>query len=257
MYEDYYRFSAKPFQLNPIAFFLRLQGTQRAMAYLDYGCAGPRLHRHHRRGRRRQDQLVRNLFRKLEAHNLVAAQLVSTQLDAEDTLRSVAASFGLEHEGPTKSALLKNLEDFLGAASRQGKRALLVVDEAQNLTPRAVEERPCCPISEITSARGSNLLLGQPSFAASCRAPTCSSCATRGRLVPPWTARLPTRPGYIVHRLRTVGGAGNPGFDDAALLRLHRGVRRHYAPPQHHLRRLAAVRLPRGEGPFREAESTR
>uniref|UniRef100_UPI0025EA2D74 AAA family ATPase n=2 Tax=unclassified Thiobacillus TaxID=2646513 RepID=UPI0025EA2D74 len=85
MYEDYYRFSAKPFQLNPDPrFFYGSKGHRRAMAYLDYGLslgegfivitgevgAG-------------KTTLVRNLFRQLDAHNLVAAQLVSTQLDAE------------------------------------------------------------------------------------------------------------------------------------------------------------------------------
>ncbi len=74
MYEDYYRFSAKPFQLNPDPrFFFGSKGHKRAMAYLDYGLslgegfivitgevgAG-------------KTTLVRNLFRQLEAHNLVA-----------------------------------------------------------------------------------------------------------------------------------------------------------------------------------------
>jgi hypothetical protein len=149
---------------------------------------------------------------------------VSTQLDAEDTLRSVAASFGLEHEGLTKSALLKNLEDFLGAAARQGKRALLVVDEAQNLTPRAVEELRM--LSNFQTSERSliqTFLLGQPEFRGILQSPDMQQL--RQRVVASYHLgpldEGETR-GYIEHRLRTVGWQGNPGFDDAAFAALHR-----------------------------------
>jgi putative secretion ATPase (PEP-CTERM system associated) len=168
--------------------------------------------------------LVRNLFRQLEAHNLIAAQLVSTQLDAEDTLRSVAASFGLEHEGLTKSALLKNLEDFLGAATRQGKRALLVVDEAQNLTPRAVEElRMLSNFQNDERSLIQTFLLGQPEFRGILQSPDMQQL--RQRVVASYHLgpidAEETR-GYIEHRLHTVGWQGNPGFDEAAFAALHR-----------------------------------
>ena len=227
MYEDYYRFSAKPFQLNPDPrFFFGSKGHKRAMAYLDYGLslgegfivitgevgAG-------------KTTLVRNLFRQLESHNLLAAQLVSTQLDAEDTLRSVAASFGLEHEGLTKSALLKNLEDFLNAATRQGKRVLLVVDEAQNLTPRAVEElRMLSNFQNNERSLIQTFLLGQPEFRGILQSPDMQQL--RQRVVAsyhlgPLMDADETR-GYIEHRLKTVGWQGTPGFDDEVFDVLHR-----------------------------------
>ncbi len=225
MYEDYYLFSAKPFQLNPDPrFFFGSKGHKRAMAYLDYGLslgegfivitgevgAG-------------KTTLVRNLFRQLEAHNLIAAQLVSTQLDAEDTLRSVAASFGLQHEGLTKSALLKNLEDFLSAATRQGKRALLVVDEAQNLTQRAVEElRMLSNFQNDERSLIQTFLLGQPEFRGILQSPDMQQL--RQRVVASYhlgpLGADETR-GYIEHRLATVGWQGNPSFDDAAFVALH------------------------------------
>ncbi len=226
MYEDYYRLSAKPFQLNPDPrFFFGSKGHKRAMAYLDYGLslgegfivitgevgAG-------------KTTLVRNLFRQLDSQNLVAAQLVSTQLDAEDTLRSVAASFGLQHEGLTKSALLKNLEDFLGAATRQGKRALLVVDEAQNLTARAVEElRMLSNFQNNERSLIQTFLLGQPEFRGILQSPDMQQL--RQRVVASYHLGPldsdETR-GYIEHRLRTVGWQGNPSFDAEAFAATHR-----------------------------------
>jgi len=81
MYEDYYRFTPNRSSSPDPRFFFGSKGHKRAMAYLDYGLslgegfivitgevgAG-------------KTTLVRNLFRQLEAHNLIAAQLVSTQL---------------------------------------------------------------------------------------------------------------------------------------------------------------------------------
>jgi putative secretion ATPase (PEP-CTERM system associated) len=167
---------------------------------------------------------VRNLFRQLEAHNLVAAQLVSTQLDAEDTLRSVAASFGLQHEDLTKSALLKNLEDFLGAATRQGKRALLVVDEAQNLTPRAVEElRMLSNFQNNERSLIQTFLLGQPEFRGILQSPDMQQL--RQRVVASYhlgPLDADETRGYIEHRLRTVGWQGSPSFDSEAFAVLHR-----------------------------------
>ena len=226
MYEDYYRFTAKPFQLNPDPrFFFGSKGHKRAMAYLDYGLslgegfivitgevgAG-------------KTTLVRNLFRQLDPHALIAAQLVSTQLDAEDTLRSVAASFGLEHEGLTKSALLKNLEDFLIAAARQRKRALLVVDEAQNLTPRAVEElRMLSNFQNNDRSLIQTFLLGQPEFRGILQ--SLDMQQLRQRVVASYHLgpldEGETR-GYIEHRLRTVGWEGVPSFDESAFTALHR-----------------------------------
>ncbi len=225
MYEDYYRFSAKPFQLNPDPrFFFGSKGHRRAMAYLDYGLslgegfivitgevgAG-------------KTTLVRNLFRQLESHNLIAAQLVSTQLDAEDTLRSVAASFGLEHEGLTKSSLLKNLEDFLSAATRQGKRVLLVVDEAQNLTPRAVEElRMLSNFQNNDRSLIQTFLLGQPEFRGILQSPDMQQL--RQRVVASYhlgPLDADETRGYIEHRLRTVGWKGAPSFGDEAFTALH------------------------------------
>ena len=226
MYEDYYRFNAKPFQLNPDPrFFFGSKGHKRAMAYLDYGLSlGEGFIVISGEVGAGKTTLVRNLFRQLDANSLVAAQLVSTQMDAEDTLRSVAASFGLEHEGLAKSSLLKNLEDFLIAATRQGKRALLVVDEAQNLTPRAVEElRMLSNFQNNDRSLIQTFLLGQPEFRGILQSPNMQQL--RQRVVASYhlgPLDSSETQGYIEHRLRTVGWQGSPSFDNEAFAALHR-----------------------------------
>ena len=84
--------------------------------------------------------LVRHLLSELESSDVIAAQLVTTQVEPEDMLRIVCSSFGLGQESAPKSALLDKLEKFFRARDAEGKRVLLVVDEAQNLPARSIEE---------------------------------------------------------------------------------------------------------------------
>lgn len=142
MYDAFYGLSAKPFQLTPDQrFYYESQGHHRAMAYLRYGLE---------QGEgfivitggigTGKTMLVRNLFSELEGRDIMAAQLVTTQVEAEDMLRMVCASFGLAHEGMNKATLLHNLEVIARTRFAEGRRILLVVDEAQNLPARSLEE---------------------------------------------------------------------------------------------------------------------
>jgi putative secretion ATPase (PEP-CTERM system associated) len=220
MYESFYGLNAKPFQLSPDPrFFYGSKGHKRAAAYLDYGLslgegfivitgevgAG-------------KTTLVRSMLKKLESENVVAAQLVSTQLDADDTLRMVGASFGLECEGISKSSLLKKIEGFLQAAQRQGKRALLLVDEAQNLTPRAVEElRMLSNFQSGDKPLLQSFLLGQPEFRKTLQSEDMQQL--RQRVIASYhlgpMEALETR-AYIEHRLKTANWQGDPAFSDDA-----------------------------------------
>lgn len=220
MYESFYGLNAKPFQLSPDPrFFYGSKGHKRAAAYLDYGLslgegfivitgevgAG-------------KTTLVRSMLKKLESENVVAAQLVSTQLDADDTLRMVGASFGLECEGISKSSLLKKIEGFLQAAQRQGKRALLLVDEAQNLTPRAVEElRMLSNFQSGDKPLLQSFLLGQPEFRKTLQSEDMQQL--RQRVIASYhlgPMEAPETRAYIEHRLKTANWQGDPAFDDDA-----------------------------------------
>jgi general secretion pathway protein A len=174
MYESFYGLSGKPFQLNPDpSFFFGSKGHRRAMAYLEYGL-------HQSEGfivitgeiGAGKTTLVRSLLQKLDSKKVVAAQLVSTHLDAEDTLRLVAAAFGLPNKQLKKADLLLSIEMFLLSLTAAGKRALLIVDEAQNLTPRAVEELRMLSNFQLGEhALLQSFLVGQPEFRETMQSP--------------------------------------------------------------------------------------
>ncbi len=225
MYETFYHLRAKPFQLSPDPnFFYGSKGHKRAMSYLEYGL-------HQGEGfivitgevGAGKTTLVRHLFKKLQGENLVAAQLVSTQLDADDMLRMVAAAFGLPHEDNNKATLLKRLENFLINCQNLGKRALLIVDEAQNLSPRAVEELRM--LSNFQSQEKSLLqsfLLGQPEFRytmASEGMQQLRQRVTASYHLGPMDQQE-TRE-YIEHRMRTVGWNHDPNFTNDAFVEIH------------------------------------
>jgi predicted kinase len=144
--------------------------------------------------------------------------LVTTQLEADDTLRMVAASFGLAHEGLDKATILKNLETFMTSRMRQGKRVLLLVDEAQNLPPRSLEELRMLSNFQLGGrVLFQSFLLGQVEFRNTIQAKGLEQL--RQRVIAAYHLepldQEQTR-GYIEHRLRTAGWDGDPKFTDAA-----------------------------------------
>ena len=220
MYESFYGLTGKPFQLNPDpAFYFGSRGHKRAFAYLQYGVyqsegfivitgeigAG-------------KTTIVRSLFEQLDRDRLVAAQLVSTQLDADDVLRSVSAAFGLPAKAVDKATLLASLEAFLCQLAIDGKRALLVVDEAQNLTPRAVEELRMLSNFQLgEQALLQSFLIGQPELRDMMHGQQMQQLRQRViasyHLGPMDKAETQA---YIEHRLVHVGWKGDPSIDAAA-----------------------------------------
>jgi putative secretion ATPase (PEP-CTERM system associated) len=220
MYEAYYGLKVKPFQLNPDpAFYFDSKQHRRAKAYLEYGL-------HQNEGfivvtgeiGAGKTTIVRGLLESLDKDAVVAAQLVSTQFDAEDVLRMVAAAFGVRFKEMAKADILLSIEAFLVDIARRGKRCLLVVDEAQNLTPRAVEElRMLSNFQYESHALLQTFLVGQPEFRAIMLSPQMEQLRQRviaachiGPLAPTETCE------YIQHRLNCAGSKGEPKFDDSA-----------------------------------------
>lgn len=216
MYETFYGLSAKPFQLNPDpSFYFGSRGHRRAMAYLEYGL-------HQSEGfivitgdvGAGKTTLVRSLLQKLDPDKIVAGQLVSTQLDADDILRLVSAAFGLPNKGQEKADMLLALEMFLVSVAAKGKRVLLLVDEAQNLTPRALEELRMLSNFQIGEhSLLQSFLIGQPEFRETMRTP--EMLQLRQRVLASYhlgPLDLEETRAYIEHRLTHVGWKGNPAF---------------------------------------------
>lgn len=217
MYDQYYGFTGRPFQLTPDPAFYFESGTHRkAMSYLGYGLA---------QGEgfivitgdvgAGKTTLVGHLMNTIDPSRLTAVKLVSTQVEGDDLLRLVAEQFGLEWEGQSKAELLRSMEQYLREEARAGRRTLLIVDEGQNLAISALEELRM--LSNFTLGGHSLLqifLLGQPEFRQTLfHSPSLEQL--RQRVIA--THHLdPMEPEevepYILHRLGKVGWTGNPSF---------------------------------------------
>jgi general secretion pathway protein A len=234
MYLSFYGLTAKPFQLRPDAHFFYDSAMHRcAMAYLDYGLAQSEgfivISGEAGAGK---TTLLRKLFETLDPGQVHAARIGNTDIDGEDLLRKVAAGFALPSEPISKPAMLDNIEAMLRRVAAQGRRSLLVVDEAHLLSARAIEELRV--LSTIRDGQRSLLqifLFGQPGLRATLQGPAMQ--ALRQRVIAahhlgPLDARE-TR-AYIEHRLRVAGWSGNPSIGDdafAAIFKASGGIARH------------------------------
>ena len=220
MYQAYYGLSNKPFQLNPDpSFYFGSKQHRRASAYLEYGM-------HQNEGfivvtgevGAGKTTIVRGLLDSLDSEKVIAAQLVSTQLDADDTLRLVGAAFGLRTKDVAKSDILMSLEAFLISMTSKGKRCLLVVDEAQNLTARAVEElRMLSNFQYGNHALLQSFLIGQPEFRNILQSPHMMQF--RQRVIAAChigPLDVEETQAYIEHRLKCAGANGSPSILPAA-----------------------------------------
>ncbi len=225
MYESFYGFSAKPFQLRPDpTFYYDSKGHRRAMAYLEYGLSQGEgfivLTGEVGAGK---TTLARNLFRSLESKEIVAAQIVSTHVDSNDILKLVAAAFGLPYIELSKAALLLELEQFLRRCYQQGKRVLLVVDEAQNLSRQTLEELRMLSNFQMDDAPLlQTFLLGQPEFRKILLDQNMQQL--RQRVIATYHLgpmdELETK-AYIEHRLKTVDWDDDPVIHDEAYELIH------------------------------------
>jgi len=220
MYETFYQLTDKPFRLSPdFRFFYESQVHKRAMAYLRYGLE-------QRDGfivitggiGTGKTTLVEMLFDLISRENVVAAKVVTTQLEADDLLRMVGASFGLPHDQLTKTALLKNLETFFRNKALRRERVLLVIDEAQNIPPRSLEELRMLSNININGVPVmQTFLLGQDEFLDTLQSPHMEQL--RQRIIATYHLQA-LQPEdvrrYIEHRLGRAGWKGDPSFTGEA-----------------------------------------
>ncbi|SCW44444.1 putative secretion ATPase, PEP-CTERM locus subfamily [Sphingobium faniae] len=225
MYDQFYGLQGRPFQLTPDPHFYFESATHRkALSYLGYGLA---------QGEgfivitgdigAGKTTLVGHLMNTIDPQRLTAVKIVSTQVEADDMLRLAAQSFGLAVDGLAKAQILRQIEGFLHAQARAGRRSLLIVDEAQNLPISAVEELRMLSNFQLG---GQSLLqiflLGQPEFRDLLKSPELEQLRQRviatHHLEPMMASEIEP---YIVHRLSLVGWTCNPHFTDDAFAAIY------------------------------------
>ncbi len=226
MYESFYHFKTEPFRLSPDhRFCYSHKSYSKAKAYMQYA-----IHRAEGfvmvtgRPGTGKTTLVNDLLDSLNRKLVSVATLVSTQLEADDLLRMVAAAFGLDVAAPNKAIVLHGLSVRLRRLHEEGKRALLIIDEAQDLSSCALEELRLLtnlqlnnqPLLQIFLVGQEALrdLVQQPNMeqvhqrlVAACHIQTLSEENTRA---------------YVEHRLERVGWNGDPSIEDEVFSLIYR-----------------------------------
>jgi type II secretory pathway predicted ATPase ExeA len=170
--------------------------------------------------------LVDNLLSTIDQSNFVTTTIVTTQLAGDDLLHLVAGGFGIAKEGLAKGSLLQRINDFIRAQQRNGRRVLLIVDEAQNLSFEALEElRMLSNIVVGKTMALQSFLLGQPQFRAVLGSPRLDQLRQRVtaayHLGP--LSEAETR-AYIEHRLRRAEWKGDPQFTEDCFPLIYRNT---------------------------------
>ena len=167
MYEEFYGFTGRPFQLTPDPEFYFESATHRkALSYLGYGLAqGEGFIVVTGEVGAGKSTLVEHLMQTIDRQRLTAAQIVTSALDGSELVHVAAQAFGVPVAGQDKASALRAIELFLQNEARAGRRCLLVVDEAQNLSGEALEELRMLSNFQLGShPLLQTLLLGQPEF---------------------------------------------------------------------------------------------
>jgi putative secretion ATPase (PEP-CTERM system associated) len=164
MYTEFFKLRVKPFELVPNPEFLyRSRSHKKALNYLRYGL---------------QEQvgfilltgevgsgkttIVRNIISEMGS-DVILSMIFNTKVSNKQVLAMINEDFGLNVIGKDKITLLRNLNDFLVGIHAQQRRAVVIIDEAQNLSASALEEIRLLSNLEATNAKLLQIVLvGQP-----------------------------------------------------------------------------------------------
>ncbi len=215
MYLDLFKLKELPFRLSPDPQFLYLSKQHaRAKAYMEStiwftdgfvvitGEIGSG-----------KTTLIESFLREVEA-DIVVAQINQTQVSAVDFLQAVLVQFGFAPFKMKKGELIATLNQFLVEQYAAGRKVLLIVDEAQNLSLRVLEEVRLLSGVETTKDKVLRIILaGQPELNDKLDAPELVQLAQRIRLrFHLGTLSIEDMRAYIQHRLEVAGGADREIF---------------------------------------------
>jgi putative secretion ATPase (PEP-CTERM system associated) len=228
MYLEYFNLKEHPFQLTPDSDFLYMSESHaRAKAYMDYtiwnrdgfvvvsGEVGSG-----------KTTLIQKLLSEFD-ENILVAKIFQTQLDEVEFLQAVLVEFGLNPFNAKKVELLDMLSTFLIESFLQSKQLILIVDEAQNLSKKVLEEIRLLSGLETQKEKILHVILvGQPELNNLLDSSDMEQLAQRVRLRCHISALSQEEMiHYIAHRL-SVAGANNPGLfqpDAIALIYAYSG----------------------------------
>ena len=225
MYLELFKLKELPFRLSPDPQFLYLSKQHaRAKAYMEStiwftdgfvvitGEVGSG-----------KTTLIESFLKEVEA-DIVVAQVNQTQVSAVDFLQAVLVQFGFSPFKMKKGELIATLNQFLVEQYSAGRKVLLIVDEAQNLSLRVLEEVRLLSGVETTKDKVLRIILaGQPELSDKLDAPELKQLAQRVRLrfhlgtLSPEDMRA-----YIQHRLEVAGSADREIFSEDTFAEIFR-----------------------------------
>lgn len=218
MYESFYHLKEKPFSLLPDPGFLYLSQKHRmALVLLEYGLSN-------QAGfsvvtgdiGTGKTTLIRHLLNQM-GRDVTVGLITNTHRSFGVLLQWVLMSLNLDHHGKDKVAMYETLVDFLIKEFSRRRRTMLIVDEAQNMSPEALEELRM--LSNINADKNQVLqviLVGQPGLRETLRRPDLEQFAQRIAVdydLKPLNASE-TRE-YLRHRVAVAGGSPDLFTDGA------------------------------------------
>jgi general secretion pathway protein A len=228
MYTAFYRLREKPFRLSPDPRYLYLSESHReALAHLLYGIEqGEGFIAITGEVGTGKTTLCRALFERLGPATDVAF-LFNPSRSGMELLQTIGQEFGIAVDGLTRRELHDQLNRFLLARKIEGRRVLLIIDEAQNLSPGTLEQVRLLSNLETSSEKLIQiLLLGQPELDA--KLDSHQLRQLRQRISVRWMLK-PLSSGetqrYVLHRLQVAAGTSRDVFSGSALRLVHRYTR--------------------------------
>ena len=210
MYEKYYGFRERPFQLTPSPnWFYASKLHKRALAYLQYGLS---------QGEgfivitgdvgTGKTTIANQLLSTLNQDEIIAKQIVTSKLEPDDLIRMIASCFNLVVTEHSKASYLDAIYSYLKRLHAQHRRALLLVDEAQNLPLDSIEElRMLSNFQFDGKPLLQSFLLGQNELNAIVQAPNMEQFRQRIIASSNLSAfQLEDTTAYIKYRLQQAGG---------------------------------------------------